>query len=242
MRTLKPLTLAARFAWIGLMKAILSALLTTVFMAGCTDPLPTSEPVESPRGIDLDDNETLRGILADSVELDDLRRFSLEGGYSYYLPNEKKPTTGMLYTGWAKELFHNGKVSRLEQFTDGKANGLFAEWRYNGRKEEEGHMLAGRKHGLHLTWYETGRIRSQTNYRAGKKDGLSTDWYENGRKRSEENFRKGKLRSAVVWKPNGEKCPVTNLENGSGVKVDDYYEDGKEVIRSTYKDGERVYE
>jgi general secretion pathway protein G len=42
--------------------------------------------------------------------------------------------------------------------------------------------------------------------------------------------------SAVAWKPNGEKCPVTNVVDGSGVVVR-YNEDGTENRRETYKDG-----
>ena len=45
--------------------------------------------------------------------------------------------------------------------------------------------------------------------------------------------------SVEVWKPNGEKCPVTNLKDGNGFLV--YYnEDGTEDSRTTYKDGELV--
>jgi antitoxin component YwqK of YwqJK toxin-antitoxin module len=43
----------------------------------------------------------------------------------------------------------------------------------------------------------------------------------------------------VTRKPNGEKCPVTNLKDGNGVVVF-YNEDGTEDFRFTYKDGERV--
>jgi len=43
----------------------------------------------------------------------------------------------------------------------------------------------------------------------------------------------------VGWKPNGEKCPVTNVVKGNGDVV--YYnDDGMEVRRYTYKDGELV--
>jgi len=45
--------------------------------------------------------------------------------------------------------------------------------------------------------------------------------------------------STVVWKPNGEKCPVTNLKDGNGFLVW-YNEDGTERIRETYKDDELV--
>ncbi len=41
---------------------------------------------------------------------------------------------------------------------------------------------------------------------------------------------------AVVWKPNGEKCPDTNLAYGNGVVVE-YDDDGTEWFRLTFKDG-----
>lgn len=44
----------------------------------------------------------------------------------------------------------------------------------------------------------------------GDKDGLVTEYYKSG-----------KLMTVVAWKPNGEKCPVTNVVNGNGVKA--YY-------------------
>ena len=45
--------------------------------------------------------------------------------------------------------------------------------------------------------------------------------------------------SVMVWKPNGEKCPVTNVKDGNGVMVS-YKEDGTEFDRVTYKDGVEV--
>ena len=47
--------------------------------------------------------------------------------------------------------------------------------------------------------------------------------------------------SAVHWKPNGEKCPVTNVKDGNGVMVF-YNEDGTEEFRYTYKDGLKVFD
>ena len=45
--------------------------------------------------------------------------------------------------------------------------------------------------------------------------------------------------TAVVWKPNGEKCPVTKLIDGNGVVVE-YKEDGRELFRLTFKNGEPI--
>ena len=47
----------------------------------------------------------------------------------------------------------------------------------------------------------------------------------------------GKLWTVVAWKPNGEKCPDTNVVNGNGVWVR-YNPDGTERSRYTYENGE----
>jgi antitoxin component YwqK of YwqJK toxin-antitoxin module len=52
----------------------------------------------------------------------------------------------------------------------------------------------------------------------------------------ESNFRDGKPWTAVAWKTNGEKCPVTNLKDGNGVRVI-YNEDGQKNWEYTLKDG-----
>ena len=57
----------------------------------------------------------------------------------------------------------------------------------------------------------------------------------------EGNFKDGKTMSVKAWKPNGEKCPVTNVKDGSGVVVV-YNEGGTESGRQTFKDGELVFD
>lgn len=231
---------------LGGMKVLALALFAGLLMVGCgessvpADPSNTPQVSDSSKSLDLDDNKTLKRILREATDLDSLRTFSAGGRLFYYSPNEEKPNTGLLYSGWGKEMYGNGRVCRLSQFVDGNINGFCVEWHYNGQKEIQSIVKEGKKDGIHTLWYDNGRQRLETNYKKGKKDGLSTNWYRNGRMKSEENFKNDKLMSSVVWKPNGEKCPVTNLKNGNGIKVEDYYEDGMEVIRSTYKDGERV--
>ena len=91
------------------------------------------------------------------------------------------------------------------------------------------------------SFYGNGQKESEENYKDGKADGLWSWWYENGQKKWEENYKDGKLISAESWKPNGEKCPVTNLKGGNGVWVS-YNDDGTEYKRYSYKDGERVFD
>ena len=45
--------------------------------------------------------------------------------------------------------------------------------------------------------------------------------------------------SVTAWKPNGEKCPNTNITNGNGVWVR-YNDDSTEKTRHSFKDGDRV--
>jgi len=86
---------------------------------------------------------------------------------------------------------------------------------------------------------KNGQIRRLDQYKDGKKDGLVQVWYENRQKRSEAKWKDGKLVTIVVWKPNGEKCPVTKVVNGNGVRTW-YNDDGTEDFRVTIKDGELV--
>ena len=104
----------------------------------------------------------------------------------------------------------------------------------------------GKRNGLRTKWYRNGQKKEEENYKDGKMDGLSTLWYENGQKEAEGNYKDGKLMTAVVWKPNGEKCPVTNVVEGNGIWVNyNYneparrriYKDGELVKSETYKDG-----
>ena len=70
-------------------------------------------------------------------------------------------------------------------------------------------------------------------------NGVVVSYLSDGQKESERTYKDGKLMTIVVWKPNGEKCPVTNFVDGNGVVVV-YNEDGTERVRLTYQDGKRV--
>ena len=161
---------------------------------------------------DLDDKETLEKIIAEAIDGNTLQERGNEGEKLVYEPNQQKP-----YTGWVKGMFSNGRISNLAQFKDGERDGLSTEWYINGQK-----------------------VREMT-LRDGKRDGLTTIWYPNGQKWTEETYKDGKLWTAIAWKPNGEKCPVTNVVNGNGILV--HYSikmDGTESFRTTYKDGIKV--
>ena len=93
--------------------------------------------------------------------------------------------------------------------------------------------------GPYTEYYGNGQKEFEGSYKDGKEDGPSTWWYSNGQKSLEWSYKDGKRMTAVGWKPNGEKCPVTNVVNGNGVVV--WYSNyGTETRRDTYKDGKWV--
>ncbi len=151
-----------------------------------------------------------------------------------YLPNTDKP-----FSGYAKDAYENEQIKYLFQFKDGKLDGLYFEWYKNGQKWMEKNYKDGLLDGPLTWWYENGQKWMEANYKDGKEDGLETHWYENGQKKCESNWKDGKVMSAVVWKPNGQKCPVTNIDkDGNGVIV--WYNDDGTEERFTYKDGKFV--
>ena len=153
-----------------------------------------------------------------------------------YLPNEKTP-----FTGKAESFYENGQKKGEVNFKDGKEDGLFRWWGENGQKEAEGTYKEGKEDGSATYWGENGQKEAEGTYKEGKEDGLWTFWYENGQKKWEWNYKDGKLWTAIGWKPNGEKCPESNIKDWNGVWVL-YDDDGTVSHRRTYKDGEIVFD
>ena len=179
-------------------------------------------------------------------------------GWLTYITNQDTP-----FTGKAVSFYANGQMKEERNYKDGKYHGLRTEWYENGQMRGEVRWKNGKHDGLWTWWYENGQMRGEENWKDGKLDGLRTLWYENGQKEAEGNFKDDnyhglwtywykngqksseksykdhKLMSAEVWKPDGEKCPVTKVKDGNGLSIR-YNEDGKEKHRFTFKDGERV--
>lgn len=203
------------------MKWLVSFVLAAGLLAGCGGE------------VDLDDKETLDEIIAEAIDLEKVQIRGEGDEELAYAPNQQMP-----YTGWVKTMRENGQIRKLFQCKDGKEHGLFFWWYENGQKEREILWKGDKENGLWTEWYENGQKRMREPYKDGKLDGLVTWWYENGQKEAEYTYKDGKVWTAVAWKPNGEKCPHTNLKDGNGVVVN-YNNDGTEDWRQTYKDGER---
>ena len=224
------------------MKVTFFALFVALLMAGCGDeakkpldsiPEPHQSYIETQPNnpttvakIDEVKIETVNPVAAEPIDRHDilsvaaggltqglkLQKRDKEGEELLYAPNQQTP-----FSGSAAWYYDNGKLSKVYQFKDGKKNGLQTKWWENGKKG------------------------SEENYKDGKLDGLEARWYDNGQKKMEASYKVGKIISAVVWKPNGEKCPESNVKDGNGVLVW-YSVDETERGRFRFKDSEPVYD
>ena len=216
------------------MKKLLLALFVALLMVGCGEEQGGDSPEsnQSAAGkVDLDDPETLAKVIGEAIDERELMKDWKEGKALY----GQKP-----YTGWAKGMYRNvRKVQNVQSYdTNSTLPDAASEDVAEPMLEKLTQFKAG-KVCLEAWWYEKGQKSLVVNVKEGERDGLTIGWYENGQKGGESIFKDGKLISAVAWKPNGEKCSVTNVKDGNGVAVM-YNEDGTEGGRAILKDGEMV--
>jgi antitoxin component YwqK of YwqJK toxin-antitoxin module len=168
-----------------------------------------NKAVQNEAKIDLDDNETRNRIIAEAIESRYVDDVSTEDGKRLYRVPDKFELV---------EDLRAGKISREELSVLQSKTELFTGWCKR--------------------FYPNGQIAHLFQAKNGKiLDAWS--WYQSGKKQIEVKNKDGELWTAFAWKPNGEKCPVTNVVNGNGVWVM-YEEDGTEKRRQTYKDGKIV--
>ena len=119
-------------------------------------------------------------------------------------------------------LVKTAEVTRIDLDDNETRNRIIAEAIDDDKLQKRG------KKGEEL-WYAQNQ---QTPY-----TGWVKAMYDNGQIKGLGQSKAGKMWTAVGWKPNGEKCPHTNVVNGNGVVVS-YFNDGTEDDRTTFKDGE----
>jgi hypothetical protein len=110
----------------------------------------------------------------------------------------------------------NGDECPITNLKEG--NGILVEYDYYNGKER------------YRSVYENDKLKSR----------FTTSWYyKTDQKRSTHEYADSSNKliiSIESWKPNGDKCPITNFKDGNGVLVI-YNSDGTEYSRITYKKG-----
>jgi hypothetical protein len=91
--------------------------------------------------------------------------------------------------------------------------------------------------GAVQAYWPSGRKSSEFSVLDGVTQGSIETWYENGQMKESFTVQSGKVVSVEVWKPNGEKCPLSLIEEGNGEYVW-YLSDGSEKERIRYEKGQ----
>jgi antitoxin component YwqK of YwqJK toxin-antitoxin module len=200
------------------MKALLTILWLSAALTGC-------------QKADLEDPDVFEEIASQAIDPGTLEAKRVKGLLVLCIPDTEKP-----FSGWVKENYPNGQLKRLGYLNEGAKDGLWISCYENGEKQLEIRYKKDVVHGKIFSWHPNGQKKSAGNIKDGEMDGPWEEWYENGWKSKVQNCDFGKLVSATVWKPDGEKCPMSNVVNGNG-KLIDYNDDGTIAKSKIYKDG-----
>ena len=174
---------------------------------------------------------SLLGAEDDQVAIKSLQKRGVAHNQLYYLPNQNMPFTGKAVAKWP-----NGQKKTEINYKDGKRDGIKAHWYESGQKLSEISYKAGKHDGPLTVWYENGKLRRKGNNMDGKMVGIWTHWYENNQQRDEMFYISGLMESAIVWRPDGEKCSFTDVKAGNGIMVK-YTDSGTGWLRLTFKNG-----
>jgi antitoxin component YwqK of YwqJK toxin-antitoxin module len=188
-------------------------------------------------GPDLDDKETLDGIIAEAIDMKKLQGRGKKGEQLSYAPSEQTP-----YTGWTKLSYGNGQIMSLAQYEDGKANGLSTAWYPSGQKRSEGNWKDHEMTGLWSQWSKDGQKTREVTYEEGKKQGPATEWYENGQMKALGDFADDEKDGEWTrWHENGQK--QCDYHWNEGVTADGvitfWHDNGRKAAEITFKNGKK---
>ena len=101
---------------------------------------------------------------------------------TYRLKSDSSLMNGVLYCD-------SGIMGNI---VDGKRDGPYKEWGWNGNLRIEGNYNKGSLQGYFRFWRENGNLSSEGNYHNGQRwDGIHRSWYENGQLSSKRHYKDG---------------------------------------------------
>ena len=133
------------------------------------------------------------------------------------LPLKKRNSSGIPitnnldegYSGFIKS--KNENLRNIYQFSDGWVT-RHKSWNINGQAFSETPFQKGKIHGKVRKWYPNGQKRSEGEYINGVDDGIEKIWFIDGKKLAVVSWKDGKIVTADTWKPNGEMCLETKID------------------------------
>ena len=109
------------------------------------------------------------------------------------LERKNEYENGKIKDGLRKNYHWNGRLWNRANYTNGKINGLWEEFRDDGTLGMKVMMKDGEAEGLWEVFYDNGQIYYSHNYKNGiKEDGIFTFFHDNGQVKSQGEIRDGK--------------------------------------------------
>jgi antitoxin component YwqK of YwqJK toxin-antitoxin module len=82
-----------------------------------------------------------------------------------------------LYQKW----YYNGELWEKTNYKNGKLNGLWEQYDNEGRLSATGNCLNNLANGLYCRWWDNGQLKDRKIYKNLKLDGLYEEWYSSGK-------------------------------------------------------------
>ena len=92
-----------------------------------------------------------------------------------------------------KTYHSNGKLDRLENFKNGKHDGISKKFSPKGKLVGEWVYRDGHLEGTSKIYYENNNLKMESNFVHGKREGISREYFSNEALWIEESYRQGKL-------------------------------------------------
>tara|TARA_B100000795_G_C22601509_1_gene361465 strand:- start:66 stop:593 length:528 start_codon:yes stop_codon:yes gene_type:complete len=163
------------------MKKILSVLLVSIILFGCSEDRVLSDELTN-KGSSRYPLKYYEGELFNGIE------FDVYGNGE--LGKEMKVKDGKL-NGDFKTWGRNGQLRQEGKYHDNKFEGLIKEWYSNGELESEINYKNGEKEGKGKEWYDNGQLNEEWSYKDGLQDGEYNYWTKSGKLFQTSNYKDG---------------------------------------------------
>ena len=109
------------------------------------------------------------------------------------------------YSGTVREFYKDNHVKSISEYYEGKREGKFFGFYFNGSRWFERYYSKGKKISVHKSWYQNEQQMFEYQFNDnGVYHGYTKDWHFNGQLAKHFNFDKGQEKgSQKMWKPDG---------------------------------------
>ena len=182
------------------MNKLPSVLLVGLFLAGCgSEQSVEDSPETNQASADVSHADAnLEKIIAEAIDDSSLELGGKEGEELHYikLHSERVITVEEVmgqkpFSGASKSMYENGQIRFLNQYKDGKQEGLAFWWYENGQKAWKSTWEDGKQEGHFTAWYENGKKAAEGNFKDDKEHGLWVYYNEDGTEKERKTFNDG---------------------------------------------------